>query len=78
MRERIVGRITLVVVAFGIYRAGWLYGQKQSIDMRGWHSDLCHAYLAEPVVKDKDGNAVNRAQLLDLMIKKALEQPKRQ
>jgi len=53
--------------------AAWLYGQKQSVDLRGWKADLAHDYLAAPIARDEKGNPISRAMIIDAMINQALK-----
>lgn len=76
MRNILLGFVlSLVVIGAGTwaYRV-WQWREYQNTT--AWASRVTYSWLAEPVIKTKDGQSFTRAQVLDALIKQAADGPK--
>lgn len=56
-------------IALGLVLGAALEGYrwKKNVDLRGWKGETAYQYLAEPAFKGPNGEALSRAQALDLL-----------
>lgn len=68
--------LLLAAVLFTVgFEVAAFQGWKSYSDIRMWRGDLSFAFLAEPIGKDKTGQAITRGAVLDALVKQALSPP---